>query len=128
MKKKSIQIIALTILFINWFLCPTILNGQVPNNKGWHSTNFAYRQELNPYTEGVPEEAMQAWTNRMNDFFKLFLKHSDKVSRIMMWGISDGDSWKNDFPVHGRTDYPLLFDRQYNPKPIVGLIIDEVRP
>ena len=41
-----------------------------------------------------------------------------------MWGVTDTDSWKNDFPMKGRTDYPLLFDRSYKAKPIVQTIID----
>lgn len=89
------------------------------------STNFDYQKELNPYTEGVPEEVWAAWNNRMNDFFRLFIKHSGTISRVTLWGISDGDSWKNDFPVRGRTDYPLLFDRNHQPKPVVQMIIDE---
>ena len=86
------------------------------------STNVEYQKELNPYTEGVPKAAMQAWTNRMLDLFKLFLKYP-QVKRVTMWGVSDGSSWKNGFPVRGRTDYPLLFDRNYQPKPVVAEII-----
>lgn len=89
------------------------------------STSFEYQKEMNPYTEGVPEDVSKVWNNRMNDFFKLFLKHSDTVSRVTMWGIADGDSWKNNFPVRGRTDYPLLFDRNHQAKPVVQMIIDE---
>lgn len=89
------------------------------------TTRFDYRKELDPYTEGVPESVSAAWNNRMNDFFKLFLKHSGNVSRVTMWGISDGDSWKNNFPVRGRTDYPLLFDRNYQPKPVIRMIMEE---
>jgi len=29
----------------------------------------------------------------------------------------DGGSWLNDFPIRGRTEYPLLFDREGMPKP-----------
>jgi len=87
------------------------------------AANEEYRQQLNPYTEGVPDEAMQEWTNRMLDFFKLFVKHQDKITRVTMWGVSDGGSWKNNFPVRGRTDYPLLFDRNHQAKPIVEEII-----
>ncbi len=38
-------------------------------------------------------------------------------------GVTDKQSWKNDFPVKGRTDYPLLFDRKDQEKPIVQKII-----
>lgn len=91
------------------------------------STNFEYRKELNPYTESVPDAVSAAWNKRMGDFFKLFLKHSDKISRVTMWGLSDKDSWKNDFPIKGRTDYPLLFDRNDKPKPVVQEIIEEAK-
>jgi len=87
------------------------------------ATNFEYQKQLNPYTEGVPDSVSIKWTNRMADFFRLFLKYQGKVSRVTMWGVSDGVSWKNDFPILGRTDYPLLFDRNYQAKPIVAEII-----
>ncbi|WP_297099274.1 endo-1,4-beta-xylanase [uncultured Draconibacterium sp.] len=89
------------------------------------STSFEYQQQLNPYTAGVPHNEMELWDNRMLDFFQLFLKHSDVISRVTLWGVSDATSWKNDFPVHGRTDYPLLFDRDYQPKSIVAKLINE---
>lgn len=88
------------------------------------SANFEYKKEINPYTEGVPDSASVAWNNRMEEYFRLFLTYPGKVSRVTMWGVSDGGSWKNDFPVRGRTDYPLLFDRQHKAKPVVGKIIE----
>lgn len=84
----------------------------------------AYRQEMNPYTGGLPDSIATAWTERMSSFFKLFLDNKEKISRVTLWGVSDKDSWKNDFPMRGRTDYPLLFDRQYKAKPVVQKIID----
>lgn len=89
------------------------------------ATNFEYQKELNPYVEGLPDSVSVAWNNRMNGFFNLFLKHSDKISRVTAWGVSDGDSWKNNWPVRGRTDYPLLFDRNYQPKPFLVKIMGE---
>ncbi|MDX8339605.1 endo-1,4-beta-xylanase [Draconibacterium sp. IB214405] len=89
------------------------------------STSFEYQQQLNPYTAGLPHNEMEVWDMRMLDFFRLFLKHSDVISRVTLWGVSDATSWKNGFPVPGRTDYPLLFDRNYQPKSIVPKIIGE---
>lgn len=92
------------------------------------STNIEYQQELNPYTDGVvPQEKQEEWDARMLDFFKLFLKHSEDMTRVTLWGVSDGDSWKNNFPIRGRTDYPLLFDRDHQPKSAVPKIIEEAR-
>ncbi|NDV81933.1 endo-1,4-beta-xylanase [Bacteroides sp. 51] len=88
------------------------------------SASFEYKKEMNPYENGLPTDKMQEWTNRMAHFFGLFLKHQDKVARVTLWGVADGDSWKNDFPMPGRTDYPLLFDRTHQPKPVVETIIE----
>lgn len=88
------------------------------------SDNFEYEDEMNPFPEQLPKNVEQQFTDRYLSFFKLFLKHKDKISRITFWGVNDGNSWKNDWPVAGRTDYPLLFDRQNQPKPVVKNLID----
>lgn len=75
-----------------------------------------YQEKLNPYPEGLPDEIARTWNARMKKFFEMFLAHANVITRVTMWGVSDGDSWKNNFPVKGRVDYPLLFDRQYQPK------------
>ncbi len=71
---------------------------------------------LNPYTAGLPEKAQQQLADRYRDLFTVYMKYRDTVERITFWGVTDGDSWKNGFPVRGRTDYPLLFDRDGKPK------------
>ncbi len=86
---------------------------------------IAFRKSLNPYTETLPDSVSQAWNARMKQFFNLFEKHADIVTRVTAWGVTDGDSWKNDFPVKGRHDYPLLFDRNYQPKAFVTELIEE---
>lgn len=71
---------------------------------------------LNPYLGGLPESVQQALAKRYAELFGVFLKHRDVVTRVTFWGVADGDSWKNDWPVRGRTNYPLLFDRNGQPK------------
>ena len=94
-------------------------------NTGANITDIeAYQAEFNPFTEGLSEEVSAEWNKRMADFFQLFIDNSDKIQRVTMWGVSDATSWKNNFPVRGRTDYPLLFDRNHQAKPIVQQIID----
>ena len=89
------------------------------------SDTVAYQKMLNPYPETLPDSVSKAWNNRMKQFFGLFEKHADVISRVTAWGVSDSDSWKNDFSVKGRHDYPLLFDRNYQPKPFVKEIMAE---
>jgi endo-1,4-beta-xylanase len=88
------------------------------------STNIEYKEKLNPYTEGLPDSARIALDERYVEFFKLFLEHQDYVTRVTVWGVNDGMSWKNGFPVRGRTDYPLLFDRNNQAKSVVTALID----
>jgi endo-1,4-beta-xylanase len=99
----------------------------LPDNKAGAevSTNFAYQDELNPYTKGLPDSVYTIFEKRYLDFFKLFLTHKDVISRVTVWGVNDRNSWKNNWPVQGRTDYPLLFDRKNQAKPVVQKIIDE---
>lgn len=67
------------------------------------------------YPNGLPKDVDAKWNNRIVDFFKLFLRYDDIITRVTTWGISDNHSWKND----GCTNYPLLFDREQKAKPCV---------
>lgn len=87
------------------------------------STNVSYEERMNPYPDGLPKKVQKEFDQRYLELFELFLKHSDKIDRVTLWGFSDNDSWKNNWPIKGRTDYPLLFDRDNQPKPVVQDII-----
>lgn len=94
------------------------------NNAGADvSANAEYRQKMNPYSAGIPDSVSQEFNDRYASYFKLFLKYSDKIERVTLWGLADHHSWKNNWPIRGRTDYPLLFDRNYQPKEVVSTII-----
>jgi endo-1,4-beta-xylanase len=82
-----------------------------------------YKDELNPYTKGLPAQVEQQLTDRYREMFELFIKHREKIERVTFWGTHDGESWKNGFPVRGRTNYPLLFDRNLKPKPAYDALI-----
>lgn len=79
-----------------------------------------YKAALNPYPDGLPEDVSEIWNSRMKSFMDLFIKHSDIVTRVTAWGVSDDDSWKNGWPIKGRTEYPLLFDRELQLKPFLN--------
>lgn len=78
---------------------------------------------LDPYKEGLPEDVQQALTKRYTELFKIFYAKKDKIDRITFWGVHDGYSWKNGYPVPDRTNYPLLFDRNHQPKPAFQAVI-----
>ena len=78
--------------------------------------NYEYSEKINPYKNALPTNVSTRLTERYRELFELFIKHRDKIARVSFWGTTDDESWKNDWPVAGRTNYPLLFDRSRSPK------------
>jgi endo-1,4-beta-xylanase len=78
--------------------------------------------ELDPYANGLPEGLQQRLAQRYRDIFSVFVKHR-AVSRVTFWGVTDADTWLNNWPVRGRTNYPLLWDRQGRPKPAFHAVV-----
>ncbi len=81
------------------------------------SVNAELQDQLNPYRDGAPAEVLERQAQKYRSIFEVLLKNRDVVERVTFWGLSDRISWRNDWPMRGRTDYPLLFDRQCLPKP-----------
>jgi endo-1,4-beta-xylanase len=88
------------------------------------SQTAEYNAQINPYTKGLPDSMQQKLATSYANLFHLFLKYKDNISRVTFWGVNDGQSWLNGFPVRGRTNYPLLFDRQFKPKPAFYAVIE----
>ena len=82
---------------------------------------------LNPYTNGLPDAVQQRLAQRYAELFSVFLKHRASVSRVTFWGVTDGDSWLNDWPIPGRMSYPLLFNRDGRPKPCFQAVVESAR-
>lgn len=72
---------------------------------------------LNPYTGELPAEIQQKLAQRYADLFAIYLRHRKSITRVTFWGLYDGHTWLNHFPIRGRTNHPLLFDRNLKPKP-----------
>ena len=89
--------------------------------------NVELRAELNPYPEALPDSMQLALAKRYSDLFRLFSAHSDAITRVTFWGVRDNNSWKNNWPVKGRTNYPLVFDREGAPKPAFNAIVHAVQ-
>ena len=82
-----------------------------------------YSAELDPWPQGLPESMQEKLAERYAAIFEILLRYRRSVERVTFWGLHDGISWKNDFPVRGRTNYPLLFDRAMRPKPAYDRLI-----
>lgn len=80
--------------------------------------DFEPGRESEPKKEYTPELLNQQ-AERYYQLFECFKRQAKQgiLTDVVFWGISDRFSWKNDFPVPGRTDAPLLFDVNCNPKP-----------
>jgi endo-1,4-beta-xylanase len=78
--------------------------------------NFEGSPYMNPYPKGLPDSMQIKLAKGYEDLFKLFIKYKDKIERITFWGVNDGQSWLNNWPIKNRTNYPLFFDRDFKPK------------
>src|SRR6266508_6379188 len=93
-------------------------------NRGADITlNVELQAKLNPYAKGLPDALQQALAKRYADLFSVFVKQRNVVDRVTFWGVTDAASWLNNWPVRGRTSYPLLFDRGGQPKPAFTAVV-----
>lgn len=86
--------------------------------------NFEGSAFMNPYPEFLPDSIQIKLANAYADLFKLFVKHQDKISRVTFWGVNDGNSWLNNWPIKKRKNYPLLFDTEYKAKPAFNSVVN----
>ena len=103
----------------------------LPNPFGFSGANisdkFAYRPEMDPYKNGLTREQEARMEQFWIDFYKMLIPHHKDILRVNFWCLNDANSWRNDFPIKGRTDYATLFDRQNKRKPVVDQLIELVK-
>ncbi len=68
-----------------------------------------------------PPEILLQQAEAYRRLFEMFRSHRKNISRVTFWGLHDGRSWLNSWPTR-RTNHPLLFDRELNPKPAFDAI------
>ncbi len=73
----------------------------------------------------ITADLLDQQAKRYAELFGLFREEAKKgnLDMVMLWGVSDEQSWLNSFPVPGRTNAPLLFDRELEPKPAFWAIV-----
>lgn len=85
--------------------------------------------------ERKPEDTLTTFTeakeNAQIDMYKrcfrVFEKYKKQISGITFWNISDRNSWLDNFPVRGRKDYPLLFDKNLQPKKAFWEVVNTIQ-
>jgi endo-1,4-beta-xylanase len=103
----------------------------LPSNKGQRTE--AIERELartgapDPYRDGLPDSVNVQLAHRYGELLRVYLSHRSVISRMTFWGVGDGDSWLNNFPVRGRVNYPLLFDRAGRPTPAFDTVVAVAR-
>jgi endo-1,4-beta-xylanase len=87
------------------------------------SFDMETQKKHNPYPDGLPDKVEKDLANRYVELFSYFRKNRDLFGRITFWGVHDGQSWRNYWPINSRADYPLLFDRNCNPKQAFDAVV-----
>ena len=104
----------------------------LPNPYGFSGANvsdrFKYSEQMDPYKNGLPATKQKEFDQFWLDFFGMLMNNKENILRVNFWCLNDANSWRNDFPIKGRTDYATLFDRQNWPKPTVQKLINLVPP
>lgn len=90
------------------------------------SQSYENKPEFNPYTDQLPDSVQTALSDFYASLFKVYLKHSDKISRVTFWGVNDSQTWRNYWPINGRIDHPLFFDRNNEAKPVYDAVLSLV--
>ncbi len=81
-------------------------------------------EEEDFYTEDTfTTDIERQQAERYRDLFALFRKHRDVIGNVTFWGVADDDTWLSEFDS-GRTDFPLLFDVDHEPKAAFDAVMD----
>ena len=84
------------------------------------SLDIELQDKYNPYPNGLPNDVNEQLAQRYHEIFALLAKHKEKIGRVTFWGVHDGQTWRNGWPMSGRSDYPLFFDRNLTLKSFVA--------
>lgn len=85
------------------------------------------RKKLPGEVDTLTAELVQKFNYQYEIVFRTFIKHKNEIKSVTFWGVADHLSWLNNYPVEGRKNYPLLFDKNLQPKPIYYRLINLVR-
>lgn len=91
--------------------------------------------DLSIYADGneprkmADRETLLEQAYKYRDLFAMFREEAKagNLDMVMLWGISDDDTWLDNFPVAGRTDHPLLFGKDLRAKSAYWAMVDPER-
>ncbi|NLZ44363.1 MAG: 1,4-beta-xylanase, partial [Clostridia bacterium] len=62
------------------------------------------------------KERLEMQAEQYRKVFAVFREYRDVITGVTVWGLCDAKTWKDNYPVRGRKDLPLMFDLDYKPK------------
>lgn len=82
-----------------------------------------FKEYFDPYRPDLPAEVEKQQAARYEELFRIFYDRRKVIDRVTIWGVQDGQSWKNDYPIPNRRNYPLIFRRDYTPHAALDAIL-----
>ena len=76
--------------------------------------------ELDIGINSFTESSLQAQADKYRAMMNLMLRFAEQTEAVQVWGLSDNMSWRSQ-------SYPLLFDRNLNPKPAFYAVIEAAK-
>ena len=74
--------------------------------------------DMNRDGEELTPERQQMFNDKYAGLFEVLRRHADVIDVVTFWNVSDRDTWL------GTSNYPLLFDKDQNPKDAYYLVRD----
>jgi len=79
--------------------------------------------------KSIDRETLLEQANKYRALFDMFREEAREgnLDMVVVWGLSDIETWLNNYPVRGRTDYPLFFGKDLKAKPAYWALVDPSR-
>jgi endo-1,4-beta-xylanase len=85
------------------------------------------REDTNIYVDGLPAGKQKELAEYYGGIFRLFVEHRDSIPRVTFWALTDATTWLNGFPIPGRVNHPMLWDREGRPKPAFHAVLEALQ-
>ena len=95
----------------------------LPRATGGAEVGTRERTGSDPYNDRLPADVARIQAGYYANVIRVVRQHPGVVTRVTFWGTHDGTSWLNDWPVRGRTNHALLWDRDLKPKPAYSAVL-----
>lgn len=74
------------------------------------------RSKLPTDVDAYTPKSEQQQTDQYKKIFQIFREYKNVITGVTFWNISDRNTWLDHYPVEGRKNCPLLFDKNLQPK------------